>query len=423
MESLTHFFLHQWPRKLLALTIALIIWLIVNHSITSTISIAAVPIRIINLPVDKTIQGLLPNGFLTKRINLTLTGTKEVIEQLEPGDLEVLIDVMNQSNEGIIQITKKNLVSLNPNINIANHVTSVIHPEFGIKMSMLMTEKIPVIINEPTGSPPEGYEFLDIWPIKLTQTVSGPQDLILNLKSKGLELTFNLNEITKEELDELRFSQDIPYDDEVNYSVPEQWKNVNIPLVINMIEPLNDLEAKNLQITFLRKEFIPLNEDLPVNVFYPLKFSDKINPKTHGLETNGFVQQKNYIPVLKLPLYAYNVSKLFVDIVKDHLQIDIVAAPKSERKTLEWGVDFIDYAHLEDTYLAFSLSKLKTLTGVKPQSGREDYLRQRFRTYMQKFELYLDDRHPLEMVSTIEDNHIVIHIPNAPVSSSESNAR
>lgn len=423
MEGLTHLLLHQWQRKLLALIIGLTVWILVNHSITSTATISSVPIRVMNLPIDKTIQGLLPNGFLSKRITLTLTGTKNVIEQLEPGDLELLIDVANQPNEGIIQITKKNLISLNPNINISNHVTSVTHPEFAIKMSLLITEKIPVTINPPIGSPPEGFEFLDIWPVKLTQTVSGPQDLIFNLKNNGLELTFNLNEITKEELDDLRSERDLPYDDEISYVVPDQWKMVVIPLVTNMIEPLNDPEAKNLQINFLRKEYIPLKEELPVNVFYPLKFSDKINPKTHALAPNNFIQLKNHIPILKLPLYAYNVSKLFVDIVKDHLQIDIVAAPKSERKILEWGVDFIDYSHLEDTYLAFSLSDIKTQQGSKVQNSREQYFRDRFRSYMQNFSLYLADQKPLEIVSSTEDSHIVIQVLNATTQTSSSDAR
>ena len=84
--------LNNWQRKLVAISTALIIWLFVNHSIISTKTIANVPIRIIKLPPDKTIIGLLPNGVLKKRMTLTLSGTRDVIEELEPGDLEVVID-------------------------------------------------------------------------------------------------------------------------------------------------------------------------------------------------------------------------------------------------------------------------------------------------------------------------------------------
>lgn len=395
----------------MALGIAMTIWFLVNHSISGTKTLPSVPIRVINLPIDKTIQGLLPNGFLSKRITLTLTGTKDVIEQVEPGDLEVLIDVSNISNEGVVQITKKNLISLNPNINLPNHVVSVSHPEFGIKLSLLMTEKIPVTIHVPNGSPPEGYEYLDIWPMKLMQTVSGPQDLILNLKNKGLELTFNLNEISKEELDALKSNTEAPFDDEISFLVPEEWKKIILPLATNVTEFLNDPEAKNLQINFLRKEFIPLKGFLPINIFYPLKYSETINPKSHPLGENAYVEFHNDIPVLKIPLFTYNVSKRFLDVVKDHLQIDVMAAPKTEREILEWGIDFIDYAHLEDTYVAFSLSELKMQSGSKPQE-REEYYRQRFLSYMKKFILYLSNHKSLELSSINENGHIMIHVLN-----------
>ena len=89
MESvIRRMFLHNWQRKLVAVLTAIVIWLFVNHSINETKTIFNVPIRIINLPPDKTIPGLLPNGMLSRRITLTLTGAKDVIEEMEPGDLE-----------------------------------------------------------------------------------------------------------------------------------------------------------------------------------------------------------------------------------------------------------------------------------------------------------------------------------------------
>lgn len=410
MESVIHFFIYQWQRKLLAFLIALVIWFFVNHSITSTKTIPNVPIRIINLPADKTIQGLLPNGIFNKRIQLTVTGTKDIVDQLEPGDLEVIVDVSTLNNEGLVQITKKNLVSLNPNINLLRHITNVMHPELVIKTSLLLTEKIPVTIYPPTGTPPEGYEFLDIWPTKLTQTVTGPQDIVLKLKSRGLEITFNLNEISKEDLDSIKPSLDDSYDDEVSYIVPEQWKRVVVPLTVSIAEPLNDPEAKNLHINFLRREYIPIKGDtIPLNIFYPLKYSNTLNPKTRSLATNSHIQFENHIPVLKIPLFAYRVSKLFVDIVKSNLLLNIVAAPRSERETLEWSVDFVNYPHLEDTYVAFLLSTTKFHIGTRSLEF-EEHFRHRFRAYMFNFSLFLASHQPLELDSAIEDHQINIHV-------------
>jgi hypothetical protein len=413
MESLINkLIFHQWQRKLVALLTAAVIWILVSHSIISSKTIPSVPIRVINLPTDKTIPGLLPNGFLSKRTTLTLSGTKDVIDQLEPGDVEVILDVSNLPNDGVVQITKKNLVSLNPNINLPAHITSITHPDLVIKMSPILTEKIPITLHPPIGDSPESYDFLDMWPIHLTQTVSGPEEQVLNLKNQGLELTFNLSDISKEQLDALQRSG--PYDDEVNFYVPDQWKKVHIPFSTRGTEAINDPEAKNLQLTFLRQQMLPIKSDLPIHVFYPLKNSTTLNPNTYGLSASPFVQFKNDIPRLTVPLYAYNVSKLFLEVVKDNIEIVIVAAPTSEREYLEWDVNFIDDTHLEDTYVAFLISNSKIPdSGQHKNLEREKFFRQRFRNYVQRFSLYLSPHHKLELQSKLEEGKIRVHVPNA----------
>jgi hypothetical protein len=412
MESLKRLFLHQWQKKLVALLIACLIWFVVGQTITSTKIIPAVPIRIINLPVNKTVQGLLPNGFLAKRTTLTVTGTKDVVDRLEPGDIEILLDVSNLPDEWVAQISKKNLISLNPNVNLIHHITSISHPEILIKMHSLLTETIPITINKPKGNPPDGYDYVDIWPTHLLQTVTGSRDLVLKLKNKGLDLTFNLDDITVEELDALMHLRQGPYDNEANFPVPEQWKKIIIPLQIDFVETLNDPEAKNLQITFLKNDSIPIKGDLPLGVFYPLKYSQKINPETHKLTPNVFVQTVNHISVLKIPVFAKNVSKLFLDVIKDHLEITIVAAPKSERETLEWALDIVNYPHMEDTYVAFLLSSFKTSETMKSRLLREEYFRMRFRHYMQLFSLYLPNGQPFTLMGTLEEASIDVQMPN-----------
>lgn len=413
MESLIYrLFIHQWQRKVVALLTATIIWIFVNHTITDTKTIPFVPIRVINLPTDKIIPGLQPNGFLSKRLTLTVNGTKDVIEQLEPGDLEVLLDVSNQPNEAVIQITKKNLVSLNPSLNLLKHITSINPIEYILKMSPILIEKIPIIIHKPTGEAPKGYSFLDIWPKILYQTVSGPQEQVLSLKSEGFEITFNLNDITQEQLDALR--SNAPYDDEVSFYVPEQWKKVVIPFSTRGLEPINDPDAKTLIIDFLRQQLIPLKNNLPLHVFYPLKYIDTLNPKTYALAPSSFIEFRNDIPILNLSLHVSHVSKLFLEIVRDNIELEIVAAPRIEREKLEWNVGFIDDTHLEDTYVAFLLSHAKAHAESLPLKSREreKYFRKRFRTYMQQFTLYLSPQHKLELESRLADGEIRVHVPN-----------
>ena len=180
MESVISQLLFQnWQRKGIALVTAVVVWIFVNQSITETKTIPNVPVKVINLPQDKTINGSLPNGYLSTRLTLTLSGSKDVIKELEQGDLEVLLDASTaDSDDWVVQVTKKNLVSLNPSLDLRHHINSVSHAEFVIKLSDLITDTVPVWIESPTGRPPQGYEFLDIWPEKLSQTISGPKEAV-----------------------------------------------------------------------------------------------------------------------------------------------------------------------------------------------------------------------------------------------------
>ena len=43
-----------------------------------------------------------------------------------------------------------------------------------IRQSKLVTEKIPVLVTQPIGEAPKGYQFLDVWPYQLFVTVTRP---------------------------------------------------------------------------------------------------------------------------------------------------------------------------------------------------------------------------------------------------------
>lgn len=406
MESMIlNVFLNNWPRKLVAILTAIVIWLFVNHSIQETKIITNVPVRIINLPSDKTIQGLLPNGVLSRRITLTLTGSKDVIEDLEAGDLEVLLDASTaDSDEWIVQITKKNLVSLNPSIDLLQHITQVDHTDFVIKLSKLVTAKIPVIIEFPKGSAPQGYEFLDIWPQSLMQTVSGPEEEIQQLKEEGLELTFDLNEISKSDLDAVKTAS-TGHNDEISFPIPKKWKQVPIHFR-NSFEELNDPEASNLRIDFLRKEMIAFDKEIPIRLFYPLDDLEVLNPKTLSLELNNDIQKQNDVSIFKRPLFAKEVSRLFLDIVRNSIEIVIVTAPKSKREFLAWSFQFINPHDLEETYVAFSLANSTNNKSNSAPKKKEEMLRKRFRDYMQRLTLYLTESKKLHLKNTVEGNQV-----------------
>jgi hypothetical protein len=407
MESIfSQFLFDNWQRKLVAVLAAIVIWVFVNHSITGTKTITQVPIRVINLPEDKTVIGLLPNGILAKRLTVTLTGTKDVIEQLEPGDLEIVLDVSNIPDEWIVQITKKNLVSLNPSIDLIRHVTQVTYNEFVLKMSRLMTAKIPIAIGKPIGNPPKEYEYLDIWPKQFMHTVSGPEEQVQKMKLEGIELIFDLDSITKTDLDTIRSQQ--KGSDEVSFIVPNKWKQVSIPFLNNALEEINDPEAQNLRIDFLWQQILPIGENIPIRLFFPIKNLEQFNPETVSLQENPFMHSKKGVFLFSLPLVTYNVSRTFLDIIKENIEIAIIVDPKGEKKNLQWSVEFLDPIALENRYVDFFISASKKSKSPFNGALKEKYLRQRFKDYMQKFALYRSLNQQLRLENTLEDHKVIV---------------
>lgn len=408
-------FLHNWQQKLVALISALVIWFFVSQSIIETKIIPRVPIRIVNLPRDKTILGLNPNGLLAKRVTLTLTGSKDVIQTIEAGDLEVLLDAsMIDHDDWILQINKKNLVSLNPSIDLKNHIRQISHTEYVIKLRPLITEKIQIDIQQPTGRAPAGYEFLDVWPHQLMQTLSGAEEEISQLKSAGLEVTFDLNQISKADLDSIKNSSNYLQDDEVSFMVPYKWKKILIPFHDNALEDFNDPDAQYLRLDFLRKETLPIKNNVPVRIFYPFKFSETINPKTYTLDVTPPIAEKNHLTFLSKPLFVKGVSRLFLDIVKENMEITIIAAPKSERELLQWTVSIADAHDLEDIYVAYLISNLKQSKNNQDSisKNREQMLRQRFRDYLQKLTLFQTPEDKLSLEAKLEQNVIRVTSEN-----------
>ncbi len=408
MESVgSKVLLSNWQRKLMAVVAAIVVWVYVNQSITETKIIPNVAIRVMNLPYNKTIPGLLANGYISNRITLTLSGSKDVIQDLDQGDLEVLLDASTAENtHWVVQAGKKNLVSLNPSIDLKHHINSVSHSEFVITLSDLVSEKIPLWIKQPLGDAPAGYEFLDIWPEKLTQTLSGPKEALHELKNKGLKLTFDLSRISKEDLERLKDPKRV-HDDEISFIIPEKWKQIPIPFRHDAPQEINDPDARHLRIDFLRKQQLSLNKLLPLSVFYPLKTSDTINPGTRRLIENRLVSFKNEIPVFTEKLFASGVSRLFLDIVQDNIVIVIVAAPDKEREYLQWTIEVIDPHEMEDIYVASILSAQKESgMHLSDPAKREVVLRYRFREYMQKLSLHTESGEKLSLYPVMGKENI-----------------
>lgn len=424
MDRLISIFTNNWQQKLVAIMVGLVIWLMVNHSLTETKTLTNVPIRVISVPDDKMIVGMMPNGLLNRRINLTLTGSKSVVDQLEPGDIEVMIDASTfDADDMVIKVGRNQLVNHNPDVDVISHISEVTHPEFVVKLSRIISAKVPITVEMPKGMIPQGYVYLDTWPLRLMQTITGPEEQVEALISKGLKLTFDFSQISKSDLDKIKPSRENFHDDEVSYFVPSSWKKIAIPFRNNTLEEINDPEAQNLHIDFLRREIFPLERELPVRLFYPLITSDTLNPKTLVLNTDSNIKIKNEIPYLPLPLYVKDVSRLFLEVVRDNLVIAIVA--KNGAGDLPWGLSVIAPHELEDKYVSYLISHHHEGKSSEPRHSkkRETHLRTRFQKFLQNLKLYTGPEKRFDLEAIAQGNKVNVQIMsiNEPDPSLEAN--
>lgn len=399
----------HWPRKLVAIISAVIIWFLVNQSLTITRTIPNVPIRIVDLPKDKTVDGLLPHGVLSERVDLTLKGKRTLMEEIRPGDLEVVISAEGKKEGWIASINKRSLVSISPDIDIYENISEVRAPDLYIKLTNLVTAEIPIIITKPIGDPPKGYQFVDVWPKELVQTISGPEERIEALKSEGLEIIFNLNKISSADLDALKSRSS--KEDEVSYFAPQEWKQITIPL-LDATVALNDPRADFLRLDFLRQELIPLEVELPITLFFPVNYSKTLNPDTYSLATGALVEKKNGLKIFTPPLYAKDVSRTFLDVVRNYLQITIIAAPKTQKDILDWTLEFIDLESLENKYILKSIEEKDRENAshdLYPKM-REEYLRNKFRSYVRKLVLYLDEGKELCLKPELQTHTVTLEL-------------
>jgi hypothetical protein len=402
-------FLDHWQRKLISLLLAMVIWMVIDHSMIVTKTLTDIPVKISNIPPGKTIENMQLNNVLNKKVSLVLTGNKNVLDELTGSDLEIILDASDKGDEWVATISKKNLICFNPDTNILQGITKVSHQDLIIKLSKQITEKIPIFLSTPIGESPKNYQFLDIYPVNLSITVTGTESIIKKLKANGLTLTFNLNDISEESLNTIRLAQK-NQDDEVTFFVPHSWKKVLIPEISSSPIEIDDPDANALCITFVQKTLIPITVPLPVTIFYPEKNLSFINPKTHPLMPNDFLQRTYGSFYIKEPFFAKGVSQRFVDIVKERIEILAIAVPKTEKDRLLWNVIFLSPLVLENRYVASILSDSTEDTLIHlPQEFREEALRNRFRNYMSVFRLYKLNDKKLHLNFQLENNAITVN--------------
>jgi hypothetical protein len=420
LSYLKSIFIYQWKRKVFASLLSIFFWFIVNHSLTTTRTFLSVPVRVVNLPPSLTIEGMQPGGRLNKKINLTIKGNKELIEPLQSTDFEVVVDVNGKTGEIEMPITKKNLFASNPDMDISSGIIKVISPPFSLKMTKLVTEKMTVHITSPTGEAPRGYQFLDVWPYKLELTVTGPEEVLKKARYRDLKLTFNLSDVSKKQLDLLTQGHEEGKCDVVSFQIPESWKTISIPSISDTPLMINDPQSKLLRFDFIRYEYLPIDSKIPIHFFYHPSLLGLYSPEEINVAVNEPIRFQKGLYYLDLPLYASGVDKTFIETVKDHIQI-IVDVNAEFRRPLNWSVQIISCQKLEDEYVEKVLAELDDEDLRLMQfNQRQEYLRNRFRSYMQRLRLINVNGSKLSMSFRLDDLKITSQVHQTFVNSSQT---
>jgi hypothetical protein len=405
-QFLQELFLENIPRKLVAILTAIIIFFFVNQSLTVTKVVNNVSIRLVNIPPQKTVEGLLPNGYLLKKIALTLNGKKSSLEEISSTDIEVVIDLTGKKESFTATITEKNLVSLNPQIKIARDIRKVSTRQVYIQLQNLVTDKIPVYLLKPSGEAPKGFQFVDIQPHVVFVEVTGPDDLIRKLKGQGLVKVFNLNDISPEDLDGVAVKA--AKNDVVAFTTPLDQRFVYIPSIAPDKKFYFDPNSEKIKIDFLRTQILPVEAKIPLTFFVPTKHPKEIDVTQISIQESNVVTSMNEMKVLALKVYAKNVSQPFLETVQSMMQI-VVVPPILLGQRATWSIEFIASKDLEDKYVTRMVQESSTTRqNDQPELVKRELYRNRFRNYMNQMVLTGDDGIPLDFSIQFKGSKILV---------------
>ena len=102
------------------------------------------------------------------------------------------------------------------------------------------------------------------------------------------------------------------------------------------------------------------------------------------------------------------------------MQIVVIVAPKSDKQLLDWSIQFINPRHLENIYVASLMSDVSDADiRLMHPPLREEYLRNRFRSYMNNLQLFKADESKFELIARLKEH--VVHIEEAQFTSSQNN--
>lgn len=199
MKTSNYEWTDHWQRKFFALFVALCIWLGTRETLQTTRTFTHVPVRIINISPDWTIGDLGPEGLLPDTITLVLKGKKLGLNQMLESRVEVVVDAQGRTRPWMEKISAKQLRS-DAKIDVARTVKKVSLGEILIPLTPAICEEIPLHLHTSGSLSDHHYQLIDFTPRQEYQVMFGPEEMIQELKKRGLHGEINLSLVDCEQL-------------------------------------------------------------------------------------------------------------------------------------------------------------------------------------------------------------------------------
>ena len=176
-KLLRRIFVEDWSLKLLSLAIAIALWLLVtgqNQPVTAHVNVQLNFIR----P-----QALEISNDPPRTVDVTLTGSRNKLDDLTSLDLVATVDVSDQrAGERVLRLADKAKITLPQGIKVDGYQPSAIP----IRLEEIVDRQVPI---EPKleGKPDDGFEVYSVSPNKGSVAVRGPASRVNALQKIATE--------------------------------------------------------------------------------------------------------------------------------------------------------------------------------------------------------------------------------------------
>lgn len=329
----------HWPRKLVALLGAALIWITMSVSDKTQRTFPAVSVVLTNEPDGVALESAqlpgLPAGLT---IPITLEGNSDDLQSLKADDLRVVTDAAEHSETWVAVLSTANIRRGKTLERLPDGIRLAGPFEVLLRMGSAEAVELPVLlIPPPEGTLPSGYEMVGIYPQRVTVSVRGPRKWLQQVSVTGVSLQVSWSNLPETSQQSLR-EQVTRGANEIVTSFPLTQLSLSLPFVTDPLRLSSDL-TDEIEIVMVRKRPLDIPEQLPIQIQFPAATADRFNSRTTMLAPSDSLEVKGSQSFLSYGLKAAGVSIDFLEAITPFLTIQVVCIPDPQTGSLPVGIE------------------------------------------------------------------------------------